>query len=258
MASVVLVHGAWHWGGCWAPVQDILEDAGYTVYAPSLALHRGSSLNVHIEQVVDLIREHNLSDVVLVGHSYGGAVVSGVLARVASRIHHTVFLDALLPEFGCSLIELLLPPIGAAAVSALCRLQAMLPPFATAGGFGIHDARDAAWIDSHLRPHPSATLVEPFPYPTHFDPARCTYVACTEPMRFSSEPTLLNTLMIRLMPGAPLTRFSRRAADAGWSVVELAVGHDVMVIAPEAVATIIAEVAPLADELPLRERAVGA
>lgn len=258
MASVVLVHGAWHWGGCWAPVQDILEDAGHSVFAPSLSLHRGSSVSVHIEQVVDLIREYNLSDVVLVGHSYGGAVVSGVLARVPGRIHHTVFLDALLPEPGRSLIELVLPPVGAAIVKPLVGLQPMLPAFASASGFGIQDPRDAAWIDGHLRPHPSVTLVEPFPYPVNFDAARCTYVACTEPIRLSGEPTLINRLMGRFMSSSPLMQFSRRAADAGWQVIELAVGHDVMVIAPEAVAAIIAEVAPLADELPLRERAVGA
>lgn len=258
MSAVVLVHGAWHWGGCWAPVQAILEQAGHTVYAPSLALNRGSTLATHIEQVVDLIREQQLEQIVLVGHSYGGAVISGVLARLPGRVHHAVFLDAILPEPGRRLIDLLLPAAGIVTLQGLLRLQPMWPSFVSAEGFGVRDRRDAAWIDGHLRPHPAATLFERFPYSADFDPARCTYVACAEPIRISGEESLLGKVMERFMPASPLAGFRQRAGALGWKVVELPVGHDVMVIAPREVAALIRAVAPPVSAPPVRERAVGA
>lgn len=257
MASIVLIHGAWHWGGCWAPVQTLLEQEGHSVYAPSLALHHGSTLATHIEQVVDLIRENELDQIVLVGHSYGGVVSSGVLARLPGRIHHTIFLDAILPESGRSLLDLVLPPAGVLTLKGLARFQPMWPSFISANGFGIHDAPTASWIDSHLQPHPADTFIEPFPYTTVFEPTRCTYVACTEPMRISSKATLLNRLMERFMSASPLAVFTRRAAAAGWQVFELPLGHDIMVIEPAQVATIISAVAPVVSAPMLAARAVG-
>jgi pimeloyl-ACP methyl ester carboxylesterase len=244
MAKIVLVHGAWHWGGCWAPVQALLEQAGHSVYAPSLALHRGSTLGIHIEQIVDLIREQQLDQLVLVGHSYGGVVASGVLARLPGRIHHTVLLDTVLSEPGRSLLDLVMPRGAVLVLKGLVRFQPMWPSFASAEGFGIHDVDTARWIDSHLRPHPAATFLEPFPYTVRYESARCTYVACTELIQISGQATVLNRLLKRFKPASSLAVFARRAATAGWRVIELPLGHDLMVIAPEQVAAIINAVAP--------------
>lgn len=258
MQAVVLVHGAWHWGGCWAPVQSRLEQEGRAVYAPTLTLQRGSTLATHIEQVVDLIREQQLGQVVLVGHSYGGLVAAGVLARIPGRIHHTVFLDAIIPEPGRSLLESVMPAAGSLALQGLARLQPMWPSFVSARGFGIHDPAAAHWVDAHLRPHPSATFLTPFPYAPEFAPERCTYVACRAPIQITDQQSLLGRLMDRLMPPAPLAIFAARAAAAGWNVIDLAVGHDVMVIAPDEVATIIRAVLPAGEAPPLLERSLGA
>jgi len=252
MAAVVLVHGAWHWGGCWAAVQARLEQQGCAVYAPSLSLHRGSTIHTHIDQVVDLIREHDLAEIVLVGHSYGGVVVSGVLARLPARIHHTVFLDAILPEPGRSPLAAVVPPAGLAVLQALTRLQPMWPPFISADGFGVHDPADAAWVDSQMRPHPADTVVAPFPYAPAYDPDRCTYVVCSEPIRISDQSSLLGKVMERFTSASPLQAFAQRAAAAGWRAAELPVGHDAMVIAPDQVAALISAVLPA-----LAERAVG-
>lgn len=244
MIAVVLVHGGWHWGGCWDPVRQLLEQEGITVYTPSLEQYRGSTLRRHVEQVVDLIREEQLDRIVLVGHSYAGLVISGVLARLPQRIHHTVFLDAVIPDAGRVPVAALMPPIGVYALQALNRIQPMWPVVIHAAGFGITDPSAAAWLNSHLRPQPGAPMVEPFPYAPVFEPAQCTFVFCREPIRVTDPTRLLGRIWSRLMPRSPLEIYARRAAAAGWQLHELPIGHNAMVIAPKQVAQIIQAVLP--------------
>src|SRR5262245_52694016 len=104
----VLVHGGccarWHWD----EIFGRLERAGIAVFAPTLqglaerASEAGveTSLTTHVEDVVALLDAHDLRDVVLVGHSYGGAVVTGVAHRCPSRISELVYLDAFVPKPG--------------------------------------------------------------------------------------------------------------------------------------------------------------
>jgi len=92
MATYVLVHGAWHGGWCWGPVRTLLRN--HQVFAPSLTglgerkhLARPDiDLDTHIEDIVSLLEMEDLRDVVLVGHSYGGMVITGVADRAADRI----------------------------------------------------------------------------------------------------------------------------------------------------------------------------
>src|SRR2546421_12648956 len=87
----VLVHGAWHGGWCWAKVARLLRDAGHEVYTPTLTglgerahLARPEvDLELHIQDVVAMLEAEELRGVTLVGHSYGGMVVTGVAPRAA-------------------------------------------------------------------------------------------------------------------------------------------------------------------------------
>jgi pimeloyl-ACP methyl ester carboxylesterase len=109
--TIVIVHGAW--GGSWAfkKVEGLLRDKNYIVYRPQLTglgervhLARGDiGLSTHIEDVVNTILFEDLRDIILVGHSYGGMVITGVADRVPDRIKRLVYLDALLPNDGESL-----------------------------------------------------------------------------------------------------------------------------------------------------------
>ena len=98
MATFVLVHGAWHGGWCWQKVITFLKAAGHEVYAPTLTglakraseLSPEVGLDTHIQDVVGLIQEKNLHGVVLVGHSYGGMVITGVVDAIPERIAHLV------------------------------------------------------------------------------------------------------------------------------------------------------------------------
>ena len=111
--TFVLVHGAWHGGWCWAKLARLLRDAGHEVYTPTLTglgerahLARPEvDLETHIQDVVAVLEAEELRQVTLVGHSYGGMVISGVAARTSGRIGHLVYLDAFVPEAGKSLLD---------------------------------------------------------------------------------------------------------------------------------------------------------
>ena len=118
MATFVLVHGAWHGSWCWKRVRKALHaQQGHDVFTPSLTgvgershlISPQVNLDTHIDDIVNLIRWEELSDVVLCGHSYGGAVISGVADRVPDRVGAMVYLDAFVLEDGQSLHDTLPP-----------------------------------------------------------------------------------------------------------------------------------------------------
>src|SRR5882757_8423134 len=106
MSTFLLVHGAWHSGRAWERVAPLLESAGHRVLAPSLTGYGDKAhllgpevgLDTHVEDVVTLIEDEDLTDVVLVGHSYAGLVISSAANQVPDRIAHLVYLDAMVPE----------------------------------------------------------------------------------------------------------------------------------------------------------------
>lgn len=127
MAAYVLVHGgnmstdAWNnlaqkpvyppgerlGGKVWDPVVPGLEKEGHRVFAPTLADEWQSSLTEHIEQIITLIDESELKQMLLVAHSYGGMVITGVADRIPERIVRLVYVDAALPDSGQSLFDII-------------------------------------------------------------------------------------------------------------------------------------------------------
>ncbi len=113
MATFVLVHGAWFGGWCWQKVIPFLEEASHEVYAPTLTglAERASELSpdigleTHIQDIVGELVEKNLHDIVLVGHSYGAIVITGVVDQVPERIAHLVYLDTFVPRDGESMAD---------------------------------------------------------------------------------------------------------------------------------------------------------
>jgi pimeloyl-ACP methyl ester carboxylesterase len=106
--TIVIVHGAWGGGWDWKHVDHLLTADGYTVYRPTLSglgersnfTSTNIDLDTHIQDIVNVILWENLHDVVLVGHSYGGMVITGVADRIPDRIRHVIYVDGLLPENG--------------------------------------------------------------------------------------------------------------------------------------------------------------
>ncbi|HEY1292652.1 MAG TPA: alpha/beta fold hydrolase, partial [Chloroflexota bacterium] len=118
MATYVLVHGAWGGSYGWRLVRPLLQQAGHAVFTPSLTglgerAHLANpevNLSTHVQDVYNTIWYEDLNDIILVGHSYGGMVVTGVADRMPNRIKHLVYLDAFQPANGQSLFDLGGPP----------------------------------------------------------------------------------------------------------------------------------------------------
>jgi pimeloyl-ACP methyl ester carboxylesterase len=112
-APIVLVHGAWHGGWCWKRVAPKLRAAGHDVFTPTLTgvgerVHLaglGVNLDTHITDVLNVLEVEELSDVVLVGHSYAGMVVTGVADRVGGKLRSLIYLDAFVPGDGRNMID---------------------------------------------------------------------------------------------------------------------------------------------------------
>ncbi|MEV5546807.1 alpha/beta hydrolase family protein [Streptomyces sp. NPDC052309] len=173
MSTYLLVHGAWHSGQCWERVAPLLASAGHRVLTPSLTgygdkahlLSPEVGLDTHVDDIVGLITGEDLTDVVLVGHSYAGLVISAAANQVPDRIAHLVYLDAMVPEDGESaadvqpatraLIDLALTSASGWRVPPL---PEMPPPF---GLFGVTDPADAAWLRTMLSDQPVRCLQQP-------------------------------------------------------------------------------------------------
>jgi pimeloyl-ACP methyl ester carboxylesterase len=123
MTTFVLLHGGWHGGWCWRFVAPALRHAGHNVYTPTLTglgerehLARPEiDLKLHVQDVVALLEMEDLQDIVLLGHSYGGMVVTGVADRCAARISRLVYLDAFVPENGKCALDYIVPERSARA-----------------------------------------------------------------------------------------------------------------------------------------------
>ena len=131
MATFVLVHGAWAGGWYWKRVRPLLTAAGHDVFTPTLTglgerAHLATpdiGLETHIRDVLGVLTYEDLSDVVLVGHSCGGIVITGVAERAPGRLAHLVYLDAYVPADGQSFLDLLVSPERAAMFREQARTE---------------------------------------------------------------------------------------------------------------------------------------
>jgi pimeloyl-ACP methyl ester carboxylesterase len=177
MSTFVMVHGAWHGGWCWRDVADPLRQLGHNVYAPSLTgladrahlLTSDVDLETHVTDISSLIVWEDLQEVVLCGHSYGGAVVTRVADEIPDRLGAIVYLDAFRPADGETIVEL--------AGWDVPVEETMAPPPAAVLGL---EGENAAFVERKMMPHPSRALTARMrgrkPLATHIAP---TYVLAT-------------------------------------------------------------------------------
>ena len=165
MATYVLVHGGGHGGWCYQRVARLLRARGHEVYTPTLTglgerahlLDDRVDLNRHIEDVVAVLRFEDLRDVILVGHSYGGMVITGIADRAADRVGKLVYLDAANPVNGQSLVDVSGPIIEAVRPmgAVVNEIELVLLPGPDAGLlYGVTDPADLAWMADRLTGHP--------------------------------------------------------------------------------------------------------
>lgn len=237
MANFVFVHGAFTGGWVWSRVRPWLTAAGHSVWTPTLTgsgershlLSRSVSLRLHIEDIVQVLRYEDLRDVVLVGHSYGGMVITGVADRVPDRLARLVYLDAAYPADGQN-------AAGGFSDGTDDALEAMssagpdeanwlLPPLPLAA-YGVTEPADVAWVGDRRVAHPLITLQEPLSLqrPAGAGLPR-VYVRHTR-----------REGLVQLFGSDPLLPMFERAIADGCAVLEVDAGHDAMISAPQAVA----------------------
>jgi pimeloyl-ACP methyl ester carboxylesterase len=222
--TFVLVHGTGHGGWCWQFIAPILRAAGHNVYTPTLTGLGASShllneinrisLGTHVRDITNMLFYEDLSDVILVGHSYGGMVITGVAAKQPQRLAHLVYLDAYLPLEGENEIAIW-PPAQKekyfAEIASGATSRAPIPP----SMLGISDPKMSQWVQERSTPHPYSTYEDPPPTPDN--PVQTasiprTYIHCTQgPFSSWMQP------------------FAARARKLRWVVYTMEAGHDVMI-----------------------------
>src|SRR3954464_10421660 len=144
--TFVLVHGSWHGGWCWRRVADRLEKRGHKVFTPTLTglgdrihlLNASVDLNTHVTDVVNLIKYENLENIVLAGHSYAGAVITGVAEQVLPSIGSFFFSRAFLPVNGDTMLSMTTEALRAASLAAQSRGE-ISRPVVPAAAFGVNE-----------------------------------------------------------------------------------------------------------------------
>lgn len=166
----VLIHGAWHTGAELEAVAEHMRQAGHEVHCPTLAGNRAGDdrsaigLEDAVASAADFIQSKNLRDIRLVGHSYGGMVISGVADRMADRLRRLVYVNAFVPLDGESL-NAMVPPHYVALFDSVAAAHngAVMLPFPIWRESFINDADLALAEQSYARlnPHPYRTFTDP-------------------------------------------------------------------------------------------------
>jgi pimeloyl-ACP methyl ester carboxylesterase len=237
MATFVLVHGGGHGGWCYQRVSRLLRSAGHEVYAPTLTgLGERShlvgphvDLNLHIQDVVAVLHFEDLHDVILVGHSYGGMVITGIADRAADRVGKLVYLDAANPRNGQSLVDVAGPIIEMTRPSGevINGVEMVLLPSPDAGTFyGVTDPADLAWMASRLTGHPWKCFEQKLELldEAAFSEIPQYHIVCTSTLA-TRDPELME---------------EARAAGRLW---DIDTGHDLMITEPRKVADALLAVA---------------
>ncbi len=232
--NFVLVHGAWHGGWCWRDVAACLRSQGHAVFTPTMTGlgARAHLLTAHvglatcIEDICALIRTEELTDVVLVGHSFAGPVIAGVADQLPQALRQLIYLDAIVVEDGQSALSVF-PPEVQRERSRTIDPEGLRMAIPDPEKFGVTDPVQRDWLTRQLTPHPLKAYTDPLrlQHPLGNGVSKA-YIAVTQPW---------------YAPLAPLRE--RLRADPGWIWRELAAGHDAMVTAPDALASLLMELA---------------
>ncbi|HEU5431383.1 MAG TPA: alpha/beta fold hydrolase, partial [Thermomicrobiales bacterium] len=211
MATFLLVHGSMHGGWCWKRAIPLLRAAGHEAYAPTLTglgerahlAHPGIDLDTHILDVLGVIEYEDLDDVVLVGHSYAGQVVTAAADRRPDAVARRVYLDAFVGDDGDTARDLLPETVEHHwAQSAAEQGFGWLVPVRKLSVLGVTDQADLDWLTPKLTPHPWKTYTDPLRVTGAVDRVPAAFVECVTWMRvFAAQ--------------------ADRARERGWPVHEL-------------------------------------
>ena len=204
----VLVHGAFHGGWCWKDVAARLRAMGHSVHTPTQTglgerahlLKLRPTLETFIEDMLQVIRCEELDNVVLVGHSFAGAIVSALGDRIPERLRHLVYLDAQLLQSGQSALDRVRPERRALYTQgAMASSGGLTIPPNKSAYYGITEAAMDVWLQSKLTPQPFQTFVDKLELAHPLgNGLPVTYIACSDPY---FETTAASRELAKKMPG---------------------------------------------------------
>lgn len=224
MRDFVLVHGGWHGGWVWRDVAHLLREQGHRVFCPTLTglgerCHLIDSVrgpDTHVDDICNVIRWNELHDIVLLGHSYGGLIITGVAKHMAERIGHLIYLDAFVPTRDGQAPNTMSISSRAQEIAAAVQVDGHVAPTGFERWSASPEKRD--WLKRMATPQPGTCFgkgVSLVDDPTDGPFAR-SYILCTH-----HDPS-------------PFQQFYQRYRDdPRWTCHTMDCLHDAMVDAPE-------------------------
>ena len=230
MATFVVAHGAWSAGWAWKKMRPLMRARGHEIFTPSYTgmgerahlAHKDIDLDTHIADVLGVLHCEDLSNIILVGHSYGGMVATGIADRASYRIARLIYLDAFAPRDGQSLLDLQTEE-NRQRVRDGARDEGdgwQIPPSQVPADTS---EVDLAWVMAHRMPQPIKTFEQKIKLTGAVERLPRTYIYC----KISR-------------PGDVFRQFRDRAStEKGWQCIDIDASHSPNVTAPEALAKIL-------------------
>ncbi|MBP9765238.1 alpha/beta hydrolase [Candidatus Babeliales bacterium] len=228
MATIILVHGAFQGDWVWDKITPTLRAAGHTVYSPTLQglgsraseLTQQTGLQDHIADVCKVIDENNASEIILLGHSYGGIVISGVAKVRTLHIKKILYLDAPIPDNNQSLLDVL----GADTAQFFYNSahEGWRIDSFPAQAFGLDKEKDIAWAFPQHTPQSLKTFTDKVSMlqPSEMSSIKIGYILCTPGNVFTQTQAL-------------------KAQKQGWDTHQIQAGHCPMITDAKAFADLL-------------------
>jgi pimeloyl-ACP methyl ester carboxylesterase len=227
LAIFLVAHGGWQAGWAWKKMRPLMAVRRHEMFTPTYTglgerahlVHRDIDLETHIQDILAVLEFEDLRDVILVGHSYGGMVATGVADRAREKIKHLVYLDAFAPESGKSASDYYFSGDRREAVLKTLIDGWLIPPQPIPDDTS---PADVLWAAPRRVPHPLQSVEEKFVLRNGPLTLPRTYIYCQ-----------------RHLPGDPFRQFLERAQKEGWATYKIDASHSPHITAPEALMDIL-------------------
>ncbi len=221
----LLIHGAWHGGWVWNEISEILRYQRYSVSTPTLTglgekkhlLSSKITIETFIEDVVNHIIFENLSNIILVGHSFAGSVISGVADRLKDRIQKLIYFDAMILIDGQKPFDITPKETVEQRIELAKKFGNNISiPAPSADAFGVFDIKKSLLLEEKLTPHPLSAFQSKLILKNEVgNGIPLSYIFCTKPVYKSLESS---REVVRKMK---------------WPIFELNAGHNAMLTHPK-------------------------
>ena len=221
----LLIHGAWHGGWVWNEISEILRYQRYSVSTPTLTglgekkhlLSSKITIETFIEDVVNHIIFENLNNIILVGHSFAGSVISGVADKLKDRIQKLIYFDAVILKDGQKPFDIAPKELVKQRIELAKRFgNGISIPAPSADAFGVFDVKKSLLLEEKLTPHPLSTYQSKLTIKNEIgNGIPLFYIFCNNPVYKSLESS---REVVRKLK---------------WPIFELNAGHDAMLTHPK-------------------------